>query len=114
MPRITRILHYLLFGLLAAGPATIGTVTTAARAAEPLTIGFDTEATGGLAPNGKAALLAMEIWVEDTNAKGGLLGRPVKLVTYDDQSNPARFACARAPSSAFFGNSASAPTSAML
>jgi branched-chain amino acid transport system substrate-binding protein len=89
MPRITRILHYLLFGLLAAGPATIGTVTTAARAAEPLTIGFDTEATGGLAPNGKAALLAMQIWVEDTNAKGGLLGRPVKLVTYDDQSNPA-------------------------
>ena len=89
MPRITRILHHLLFVLLAAGPATIGTVTTAARAAEPLTIGFDTEATGGLAPNGKAALLAMEIWVEDTNAKGGLLGRPVKLVTYDDQSNPA-------------------------
>ncbi len=84
MPQITRILHHLLFGLLAAGAVTI-----AARAAEPLTIGFDTEATGGLAPNGKAALLAMEIWVEDTNAKGGLLGRPVKLVTYDDQSNPA-------------------------
>ena len=31
----------------------------------------------------------MQIWVEDTNAKGGLLGRPVKLITYDDQSNPA-------------------------
>ncbi len=45
--------------------------------------------TGGLAPNGKAALLAMQIWEADTDAKGGLLGRPVKLVTYDDQSNPA-------------------------
>ncbi|HEY1300759.1 MAG TPA: amino acid ABC transporter substrate-binding protein [Stellaceae bacterium] len=45
--------------------------------------------TGGLAASGKAALLAMQIWEEETNAKGGLLGRPVKLVYYDDQSNPA-------------------------
>ena len=45
--------------------------------------------TGGLAPNGKAALLAMQIWEESINANGGLLGRPVKLVYYDDQSNPA-------------------------
>src|SRR5579875_1506603 len=60
-----------------------------AFAAEPLTIGLNLGQTGALAPNGKAALLAMQIWVEDTNAKGGLLGRPVKLVTYDDQSNPA-------------------------
>jgi branched-chain amino acid transport system substrate-binding protein len=61
----------------------------AAHAAEPLTIGLNLGQTGALAPNGKAALLAMQIWVEDTNAKGGLLGRPVKLITYDDQSNPA-------------------------
>lgn len=59
------------------------------HAAEPLTIGLNLGQTGALAPNGKAALLAMQIWVEDTNAKGGLLGRPVKLITYDDQSNPA-------------------------
>jgi branched-chain amino acid transport system substrate-binding protein len=44
--------------------------------------------TGGLAANGKSALLAQKIWEEDINAKGGLLGRPVKLVYYDDQSNP--------------------------
>jgi branched-chain amino acid transport system substrate-binding protein len=60
-----------------------------ARAAEPFTIGLNLGQTGALAPNGKAALLAMQIWVEDTNARGGLLGRPVKLITYDDQSNPA-------------------------
>src|SRR5262245_20760806 len=30
----------------------------------------------------------MKIWEEETNAKAGLLGRPVKLVYYDDQSNP--------------------------
>jgi branched-chain amino acid transport system substrate-binding protein len=44
--------------------------------------------TGGLAPNGKAALMAMQIWEEEVNARGGLLGRPVKLVYYDDQTNP--------------------------
>lgn len=60
----------------------------AARAADPITIGLGMALTGGLAPNGKAALLAMQIWEEDINAKGGLLGRPVKLIYYDDQSNP--------------------------
>ena len=58
-------------------------------AAEPIKIGFGMAQTGPLAANGKMALLAMQIWEEDINAKGGLLGRPVKLVYYDDQSNPA-------------------------
>ena len=44
--------------------------------------------TGSLAVNGKSGLLAMQIWAEDPNKKGGLLGRPVKLVFYDDQTNP--------------------------
>src|SRR5437764_1000123 len=70
----------LLFGMLAAGPA---------GAAEPIKIGFGMGLTGGLASAGKAALLAMQIWEEEINAKGGLLGRPVKLIYYDDQSNPA-------------------------
>jgi branched-chain amino acid transport system substrate-binding protein len=60
-----------------------------AQAAEPITIGFGMGLTGGLASAGKSALLAMQIWQDDVNAKGGLLGRPVKLIHYDDQSNPA-------------------------
>src|SRR4029079_17165794 len=44
--------------------------------------------TGPLAANGKQALLGAKIWEEDTNKKGGLNGRQVKLVYYDDQSNP--------------------------
>ena len=60
-----------------------------ARAAEPITIGFSIELTGPLAVVGKTGLLAFQIWTEDVNKKGGLLGRPVKLVYYDDQSNPA-------------------------
>jgi branched-chain amino acid transport system substrate-binding protein len=45
--------------------------------------------TGAVAPNGRQLLLALEIWRDDVNAAGGLLGRPVELVYYDDQSNPA-------------------------
>jgi branched-chain amino acid transport system substrate-binding protein len=60
-----------------------------AQAGEPIKIGYGIAQTGGLAPNGKSALLAQKIWEEEINAKGGLLGRPVKLVYYDDQTNPA-------------------------
>jgi len=63
-------------------------INAPATAADPIQIGFGMSLTGPLAANGKSALLAMKIWEEDTNAKGGLLGRPVKLVYYDDQSNP--------------------------
>src|SRR5882762_10740076 len=59
-----------------------------AQSGAPIKIGYSMALTGGLAPNGKSALLAQKIWEEDVNAKGGILGRPVKLVYYDDQSNP--------------------------
>jgi branched-chain amino acid transport system substrate-binding protein len=55
---------------------------------QPVTIGFGMALTGPLAANGKQALLGMQIWADEINAKGGLLGRPVKLIHYDDQSNP--------------------------
>ena len=60
--------------------ATFLLTSGAARAAEPITIGFGMGLTGGLAAAGKSALLAMQIWRDNVNAKGGLLGRPVKLV----------------------------------
>jgi branched-chain amino acid transport system substrate-binding protein len=60
-----------------------------AQGGEPIKIGFSMALTGPLAPNGKQALLGAKIWEGETNAKGGLLGRPVKLITYDDQSKPA-------------------------
>src|SRR5947208_1594138 len=60
-----------------------------ARAAEPIRIGFGMALTGGLSANGKPALLAVQIWKDDVNKRGGLLGRPVELVYYDDQTNPA-------------------------
>ena len=61
----------------------------AAQAAAPeLKIGFSMGLTGAYAGNGKAALLATQMWADDQNAKGGLLGRKIKLIYYDDQSNP--------------------------
>ncbi len=79
-----RFLRYMAVALLAAGLWPLG-----ATAAEPIKIGFGMALTGGLAGNGKAALIAIQIWAEEINAKGGLLGRPVQLVYYDDQTNPA-------------------------
>jgi branched-chain amino acid transport system substrate-binding protein len=58
-----------------------------AQAADPIKIGFSASLSGALASSGKANLLAQQIWAEEINAKGGLLGRPVQLVFYDDQTN---------------------------
>lgn len=55
----------------------------------PIRIGFGMALSGGLAGGGKAALLTYQIWQEEINARGGLLGRKVEFVYYDDQSNPA-------------------------
>jgi branched-chain amino acid transport system substrate-binding protein len=60
-----------------------------ARGADPIKIGFGMALTGGLSANGKPALLALQIWKDDVNKKGGLLGRPVELVYYDDKTDPA-------------------------
>src|SRR5436190_15598232 len=84
MPTARRI-STLLAAVLLFGAASL----LPARAAEPIKIGFGMGLTGGLAASGKAALLGMKIWEEEINAKGGLLGRPVQLIYYDDQSNPA-------------------------
>jgi branched-chain amino acid transport system substrate-binding protein len=76
--------------LLAAAVLAAGLWPLAAAAVEPIKIGFGMALTGGLAGNGKAALIAMLIWAEEVNAKGGLLGRPVQLIYYDDQTNPSQ------------------------
>jgi branched-chain amino acid transport system substrate-binding protein len=60
-----------------------------AQKGEPIKIGFGMALTGFLSANGKQALLGMKIWEEHTNKAGGLLGRPVKIIYYDDKSSPA-------------------------
>jgi len=75
--------------LLAAVGFALYPAAASAQSGNPIKIGYGISQTGGLAPNGKSALLAQRIWEDDVNAKGGLLGHPVKLVYYDDQTNPA-------------------------
>ena len=64
-------------------------IAAPAQANDTIKIGFSMALTGGLAGAGKGALIAMQVWAEDVNAKGGLLGKQVELVYYDDQTNPA-------------------------
>ena len=52
--------------------------------AAPIRIGYCLSLTGPLAGNSRSAQLAHDIWREDTNRRGGLLGRPVELVCHDD------------------------------
>jgi branched-chain amino acid transport system substrate-binding protein len=75
-------------GLAVAATATLP-LRGARAAAKPLRIGFTIAQSGGLAAGGKAGLLAIEIWRDNVNAKGGVMGRPVELISYDDQSNAA-------------------------
>src|SRR6476659_9533079 len=75
----------LLGGTIAA--ALVGMTSGAGAQQPPIKIGLSMPQTGGLAGGGKASLLGIEIWRDDINAKGGLLGRKVELVVYDDKSS---------------------------
>lgn len=92
---MTRIMKYRVRVMLLAGLfAAAFTLTTAfapvaqAQSKDPIKIGFGMALTGALAGGGKQALVAMQIWADDINAKGGLIGRQVELIFYDDQTNP--------------------------
>ena len=65
----------------------LGLSSVASAEEPPIKIGMSMPQTGGLAGGGKASLLGIEIWRDDINAKGGLLGRKVELVVYDDKSS---------------------------
>jgi branched-chain amino acid transport system substrate-binding protein len=73
---------------LAAAATSPLALNAAARAAQPIKVGFSMALTGGVAQNGKQLIIALKLWRDDVNAHGGLLGRPVQLVYYDDQSDP--------------------------
>src|SRR3954454_15684627 len=67
--------------------ATLELISSGSAQQPPIKIGMSMPQTGGLAGGGKASLLGIEIWRDDVNAKGGLLGRKVELVVYDDKSS---------------------------
>src|ERR1700754_3190 len=67
--------------------AVVGQGSVALAQQPPIKIGMSMAQTGGLAGGGKASQLGTEIWRDDINAKGGLLGRKVELIVYDDKSS---------------------------
>ena len=72
-------------GLLAFGAALPSRV----RAAEPVRMGLALSQTGNLADSGELFRRGVELWKDNINGRGGLLGRPVEIVLYDDRSDPA-------------------------
>ena len=70
---------------------------SAARNATPITIGWAYDSTGQMKPFDTPALAAAQIRVKQINAKGGVNGRPLKIITCDTQGNaaPRAKACAR-------------------
>jgi branched-chain amino acid transport system substrate-binding protein len=90
MPAKSQLLRLTGLAWSAAAAALMLIAAAPAQAADPIKIGFGMAQTGPLAANGKMSLVAMQVWEDDINAQGGLLGRPVKLVYYDDQSNPSQ------------------------
>ena len=71
-----------------AGAAHLAAPAVVAAAEKPLRIGLSIAQTGNIAAGGRAGLAALQMWRDDVNAAGGILGRAVELVVYDDQSNP--------------------------
>jgi branched-chain amino acid transport system substrate-binding protein len=74
--------------VLKTATAGLALVVSSAHAGEPIRIGFSMPLSGPSAPAGRMFLLGREIWRDEVNANGGLLGRLVQFVYYDDQSNP--------------------------
>src|SRR5918999_2906642 len=73
----------------AALAAATGLPYIARAQSAPVKIGMSMPQTGTLGAGGQAALLALRMWVDETNQKGGLLGRKIEFIAYDDQGNPA-------------------------
>ena len=81
--KLTSVLARILAVLLLAGSGW------AMAQQQPVKIGMSMPQTGSLGAGGQSALLGLRMWVDDINAKGGLLGRKVEFIVYDDQTNPA-------------------------
>ena len=90
-PRISKLRAAIVAGIAVVALAVSAMIVPPANAqGKPLKIGFSMALTGPLAGAGKAALIAMQIWKDDINAKGGLLGRKVEFVYYDDATSPSK------------------------
>jgi branched-chain amino acid transport system substrate-binding protein len=95
--RRTRSLAVLAGGLAALASVVVATSVSASLAATPITIGWAFDSKGLMAPFDGPALAAAKIRATEINVKGGVNGRPLRIITCDTQGNaPARAkTCAR-------------------
>src|SRR5467141_2085263 len=68
--------------------AALALAVSLVHAQQPLRIGSTLSLTGPLGPTSAIHKVAGEVWVDEVNRKGGLLGRKVEWVMKDDQSRP--------------------------
>lgn len=67
---------------------SVTAVMTPTHAVEPIKVGGSLPLTGPFGETGKGVKNGVELWKEDVNRRGGLLGRPVEVIIYDDASSP--------------------------
>ncbi|SHM18010.1 ABC transporter substrate-binding protein [Phytopseudomonas punonensis] len=71
--------------------ASLGMALNApAHAEEPIKVGLVAALSGQSAKSGEALTRGLTVAIDEINAKGGILGRPVQLIRRDDESNPAK------------------------
>ena len=75
--------------ILFAAVAAIVSWSASAQAADPVRIGVALSQTGNLADSAAPYFKGLDLWREQANARGGLAGRPIEFVVYDDRSDPA-------------------------
>ncbi len=87
----TRLVRATLLSVLVIGVAACGTpapTASSGAASGPLRVGISVSLTGDFSNTGKAAQLGYQLWADQVNAKGGILGRTVQLSFADDASSP--------------------------
>jgi branched-chain amino acid transport system substrate-binding protein len=84
-----RLLPLTALTVLAVAACGTQTASTTSAGLSPITVGVDEPLTGSFNTDGIASLRGYQLWASDVNGVGGLLGRQVKLVVVNDNSNPA-------------------------
>lgn len=77
-----------MFGRISAAAFAVAMLATTPVLADNVKIGFNVPLTGFAAADGKSALTGAELAVEQANAEGGINGKQIELVVYDDQASP--------------------------
>ena len=73
---------------VALGAALLLGLSSTALAEEPIRIGLVTALSGQSAKSGEAISREIGLAIDEINANGGVLGRPLELVARDDEANP--------------------------